>query len=1682
MRIGAIFARGSCRALKWTALLGVLFALGAVEAAAQITVNDAKVQERGVIMIPVTVTGEIAAGGATATTTAITVTATQQADGATADIGPGDPATTVTATAEGPDINLQNNEGGSNSGVGIVAGTLAANTHATDAANRTTTVNIRVEADRDTDAEDEIALLAITVTGVTSYLDAEGASQSIAAVTIRVDIDDFETQTYEVALADANPKPVEGTPFNVTVSAVPPHEDDNAELQVFLQQDSPRYEVSGGAGTGTNRKTIGLQSDGSTLTNSDDLIITGPANDGDRVADPLTVRLFRDPEGGAPLVHVKDLEVSVADGNVLPNVKGTVVLLDADGDAVDPQPDPFDSVDEGDMVELTVTVIDDDGDDLAAVENLTIELEPTGDGADATDYRLSKQQLAIATGAMTDKVTVTITEDVDVNPEMLMLSAVVSGVAANGTEPADPVAVLSLDIVDQTPLNVQPMDQTAVNNAYMMARTTAAMSQAPADLWTAAGDNPDDAATIMLSDLFMLPDASSGLSLSVTASSDNEDAVMVDADASMVTLTPMSDGTANVKVVVTTFSTAQVSQNTATVDMEVMVDKLPPVVTVTTDPTGSVDEGGTFDVIATLNQDAPYDKAITLQVRGPVVGGADHMVTIPEGMRSGTVMLTVMNDNVVEAMSDIVIVPTFPADPDVEVGPTSVVLSVVEDDMATSYELSFSMASVMEGSDVTITATASPAVVADTTIDLVRTAASTADEGDYSLSAMSISIAAGGTSGEVTLTATDDDLVEDDEMLMLDGMVGDTRVGSATVTIESDDVEVVHTYELAISAATVMEGGDVTITATVDPAVDDGAEISLVRDGASSASTGDYSLSAAMISIAAGGTSGEVTLTATDDDLVEDDEMLTLHGMMGGTRIGSVEVTIESDDVEVVHTYELSAPATATEGDEVVITATADPAVEEAMTVDLVYAASSTLGLDQFTGEMSITIAAGATSGSTTLTITQDYDVEADATLVLVGSVGGTVSIAVSDDDEETTYSLAVTDNTVPVTSLTEGDDPVTVTVTASQMVREATTVMVMAGTGSEADASDFSVSEITIPAMDTEGVGVLTINDDLDVEGAEMLSLVAMVGDAMSAPVMITVMDNDVATTFSLMASASSVMEGGEVTITATATQAVRGNTEISLMRDGSSTAQQDDDYTLNQGGMITIMDGQTEGSVTLTAVDDEDVEGTESVTLNGGMDSGSVTIEIMDNDEETVYTYSLSADPASATEGDEVTITATASSAVEADTMVMLTRDATSTLAADQYTGGMSITIANGMTTGTTTLTITEDYDVEADAMLMLSGNVGAVSAGSVTIMVTDNDMETTYTLTITDNTVPVTSLTEGDGAVTVTVTASQMMREATMVQVVAAANSQADASDFTATVISIATGGDTGVGTLTITDDHDVEGTEVLSLVAMVGDAMSPPVMITVMDNDMETTYSVSASAATVMEGGEITITATANQPVRGNKEVMLMRDGSSMATEGDDYTLSVPLITIMDGMETGSLTLMAVNDNEVEEDETLTLNATVDGMSAGMVTITIQSDDVDSAFTLSGPMDMNLVEGSEYTLTVTADPAVTAETTVTIMRDRALSDADDSDFTVAPVVIAAGETTGTTMLMVTEDNMDDAGHGMPEMLALYGMAENGMQTNTLSFYTWDMAVPALPVIAQLLLAAFLAIGGCRRFRRR
>ena len=129
---------------------------------------------------------------------------------------------------------------------------------------------------------------------------------------------------------------------------------------------------------------------------------------------------------------------------------------------------------------------------------------------------------------------------------------------------------------------------------------------------------------------------------------------------------------------------------------------------------------------------------------------------------------------------------------------------------------------------------------------------------------------------------------------------------------------------------------------------------------------------------------------------------------------------------------------------------------------------------------------------------------------------------------------------------------------------------------------------------------------------------------------------------------------------------------------------------------------------------------------------------------------------------------------------------------------------------------------------------------------------------------------------------------------------------------------------------------------------------------------------------------------------------------------------------------------------------------------------------------GAMEGNVVEGMDYDVTVTANRAVHDDTEVMFMRSD-MSEADVRDYSIEGVTIMAGEMMATATLMVTEDMEDDAGHAMGEALHLYAMAGDA-KSNTLELTIWDEAVPALPLIGQLLLALFLMAGGARLYRRR
>ena len=226
-----------------------------------------------------------------------------------------------------------------------------------------------------------------------------------------------------------------------------------------------------------------------------------------------------------------------------------------------------------------------------------------------------------------------------------------------------------------------------------------------------------------------------------------------------------------------------------------------------------------------------------------------------------------------------------------------------------------------------------------------------------------------------------------------------------------------------------------------------------------------------------------------------------------------------------------------------------------------------------------------------------------------------------------------------------------------------------------------------------------------------------------------------------------------------------------------------------------------------------------------------------------------------------------------------------------------------------------------------------------------------------------------------------------------------------------------------------------------------------------------------------------------------EMIEIASPGSLFNSAEGVTLSYTAMSDMEDVATvavsgGMVTVTAQDMAGVEAKITITAHASMAAAGAkglpqtdpseASIVFPVEVGLEALSFMLSGPEDMNLVEGMSAMVTATANRAVTADTTVMLMRDRSMSTAGDDDYMAEDITIAAGMMTGTTMVMAVADEMAEE----KEDLVLYGMAADnaGEVTGQVKLYLWDAAVPALPLIAQLLLGLFLAIGGYRRYLRR
>ena len=1110
------------------------------------------------------------------------------------------------------------------------------------------------------------------------------------------------------------------------------------------------------------------------------------------------------------------------------------------------------------------------------------------------------------------------------------------------------------------------------------------------------------------------------------------------------------------------------------------------------------------------------DTAVTVtQSSGTATSGTDYTaisdftVTIAAGASSGTATLSFdpTEDTIDEANETVVLTGSAPSGLNLTAG--SATLTITDnDDAPTAVGLAVSPASVAESANATsITVTASlvgSQRTSDTAVTVTQSSGTATSGTDYAaISDFTVTIAAGAMSGTATLSfdPTEDTIDEANETVVLTGSAPSAlslTAGTATLTITDND-DAPTAVGLAVSPSSVAESANatsITVTASlVGSQRTEATAVTVTRSGGTATSGTDYAaISDFTVTIAAGASSGTATLSfdPTEDMLDEANETVVLTGSApSGLNLtaGSATLTItDNDDAPTAVGLAVSPSSVAESANATSITVTASlvgsqRTSDTAVTVTQ-SSGTATSGTDYAAiSDFTVTIAAGASSGTATLSFdpTEDMLDEANETVVLTGSApsglnltAGSATLTITDnDDAPTAVGLAVSPS-----SVAESANATSITVTASLVGSQRTSdtaVTVTQSSGTATSGTDYAaISDftVTIAAGAMSGTATLSFDpteDTID-EDSETVVLTGSAPSALSltaGSATLTITDNDDApTAVGLAVSPSSVAESANatsITVTASLVGSQRTEaTEVTVTRSGG-TATSGTDYAAISDFTVTIAAGAMSGTATLSFDPTEDTidEANETVVLTGSAPSalsltaGTATLTITDNDAAPTA-VNLAVAPSSVAEGANATsITVTASlngsQRTEATEVTVTQSSGTATSGTDYAAiSDFTVTIAAGASSGTATLSFdpTEDMLDEANETVILTGAAPSglgLSAGTATLTITDNDdAPTAVTLGVS----PASAL-ESASATSITVTASLVGSQRTTATAVTVsrtggtATSGTDYAAITAFTVTIAAGASSGTATLsfdptedTVDEDNEtvvLTGTAPSSLNLTAGTAT-----LTITDNDgapTAVTLGVSpASAAESASATNITVTASLVGSQRTVATEVTVSQTGGTATSGTDYAaISAFTVTIAAGASSGTATLSfdPTEDTVDEENETVILTGTATGLTAGTTTLTItDNDDAPTAVSLAVSPASALESASATSITVTASLTGSQRTTateVTVSRTggTATSGSDYAAISAFTVTIAAGASSGTATLSFdpTEDTIDE-----------------------------------------------------------
>ena len=1377
------------------------------------------------------------------------------------------------------------------------------------------------------------------------------------------------------------------------------------------------------------------------------------------------------------------IDVAVIDDSILEDNELVTLTLDSitAGDAdisIGAADSATVTISDDDTAEVTITTSDaaasepgDDGQFTVSISNpsdtdTVVAYTIGGDAAATGDYTALSGTVTILAGQTSATIDVAVIDDSileDNESVTLTLDSITTGDADILIGAADS-ATITISDNDIAILTIAANDATASepgNDGQFTVSISNASDTDTVVAYAIGGDatSGDDFTPLTGTVTILAGQTSATIDVTVI-----DDSILEDAENVTVTLESITSGDSDISLGLDSTATVTISDDDAAE------------VTITANDAAAAEPSDDGQFTVSISNISDTDTVVSYTISGDAAAGDDFAalsgtVTILAGQTFAFIDVDTLDDSLIEASETVTVslAGITSGDSNVSIGSIdSATVTIADDDAG--------IVSVFTTSDAAEPTTDGQFTVSldtNSSTDTVVTysVGGTAANGvDYSLLSGTVTILAGNSSAVIDVSTLDDLIVEPTETVvitLLSTSNTDISVSSVadTATVSIVDNDTALTSISATDSVASEPGDDGQFTVSIDRVSSTDTTVSYTVTGDALAGT-DYVALSGSITIPAGSTSATIDVSVLDDSILENNELVnvTLTGTDNSNiaiELGSesASVTISDDDTAQVSVTANDADA-AEPGDDGQFTVAITQASDQDTVVNYAISGTATSGDDYTSLSGSVTILAGQTTALIDVNVVDSTLLEESetVTLTLLGTsdtdvtVDGAANVATVTitDDDSATVSIIANDATS-----SEPTDAGQFTVTISG-VADQDTVVAYSVTGTAASGVDFTAlsGTVTIAAGSTSTTIDVAVLDDSILENSE--TVIVTLGsvssgdaditiDATADTATVTIADDDTATV-SVSATdpaASEPADNGQFTVTLSSES--DSDTVITYAVGGTATSGNDFTPLV---GTVTVLAGQTSATIDLEVVDDGLLENSETVILTLlGTDDADVTVDLSPGantasvtiTDDDIATISVVANDAAAAEpGDDGQFTISISAASDQDTVVSYSVGGTAVGGDDFASLSGTVTILAGQTSAVVDVSVLDDTLLESSETVVLT----LLGSDDVDVTVDTAAGANTASVLIADDDVALVSISASDalamepsddGQFTIEIETASSTDTVVNYSIAGTATSGTDFVSLGGSVTILA-GQTTALIDLSVLDDGVLEGSETV-VATLTGiatgdadiavDATANSATITIADDD-SATISVVATDPTAAEPGDdgeftVTISSVSDHDVTVNYNVI------GTADAGTDYSVLSGSVVIAAGSTTATINVGAIDDNILENDETVivTLTGTDDAAvtvdtSPGADTAVVTIADNDTTTVGISASDSAASEpGDDGEFVVTIANASDQDTIVNYVVTGTATSGDDFQPLSGSVTILAGQTTATIDLTVIDN---------------------------------------------------------------